>query len=263
MKRCSVFLKKYWVFIPFGLMAIALAIICIVIFDDTYMPKDNIEDIVYCKNCQDYVYDTNQENAFTKLQAGQFKNKDETLYIENCNLYLENLLEQNRRMLGSNVESFAVVNDTVYYLAEAELLRIDAENNNIVLLDNINGNIRTIWVSADNIFFCNENANICRVDKAGNNMAVVSDKNINDFIIRGDKIFYTDVFYDGFDCFTLLYAMNADGTNDQLLIEMSVDEFNVVDNVVYITEDFKNKKYKLDLKRGELQYDMGNRITIY
>ena len=255
MKKLAVFFKKYWALIFFGLIAAGLVIAWIVIFDDTYMPKDRIEDIIFYENCSDYVYDASQENRFTVLQTESFKYEEKMFYIENGNLYSEDLSSrEGRNLISGDVESFAVVNGAVYYLTEEGLLRTNTKNS-IVLINNIDDHARTVWVSADSIFFCNEDANICRTDKNGNNTVVISEKGINDFIIRDNKSFYTEVYYDGYDCYTLLYAMNADGTNDQMLVEMSVEEFDVIDNVVYMTEAFEEKKYKLDLKSGELMYD--------
>ncbi len=248
-------MKKRYVIIP--IIVVVIVVFIIIVCTSLVAPyKGDIkpDEIKVYKESHEYMYDESEENDAEQLctVAAEYENNIYYINPNTKNLCMIDMgFEKEKVFIEDNIEGFLFVDQKLYYATDEKFSVIDMNENEEIVIDGVYPN--KITMTKNHIFFCDKNDRLFRVNIDGTNVQKLSSAKINHFFIRGDIIFYTKLINKIFERYNMIYAMNDDGTNERLLIDLDIDRWlEIVCNNIYISRHLSNSIYKFDLSNAKI-----------
>lgn len=247
--------KGFIIFITVICFIIAIVIGVRFIMASPYKARIEVHEIGFNKNAQNYAYDKDVENNTVTLteSASEFDNYIYFIEPSTKDLYkIDKEFENKEVVINGEIEGFLFKNGKLYYLENEKLHCVDMSTmEDSELAGNYPDDY--IKITDESIFFLNHKKRLFKADLTGQNAHKLCGGKISLYSIRGDKVFYTIHFKKIFQDYFLLYAMNDDGTNSHLLVNLDTDGwFDIVDNNVYFGRYIDNKIYRFSLLQPKI-----------
>ncbi len=233
-------------------IAIAIAIAGIIYacscFFVPYKLHIALDDIKYYKKAYEYVYNEAKENASSKLCTTAME-KDDNIYFINPNTKIlccmNKSFEKEEVIIKEKIEGFLLRENRLYYSTINGFYYLDLNTNNTVEFEGVNP--RNIQITDQYIYFLNENCVLFRADQNGKNIRQLSNDKIGLYVVKGNKIFFARYYIKTLGQFGIISAMNDDGTNQNVLIDIDIDGiYDVRNNSIYFGRKDK-KLYRFNL----------------
>lgn len=217
-----------------------------------YKADIDIGDINYYQNLSEYAYDTDKEMIAEPLSLSATAHENFIYYIDPETRYLyrvDNDFKNTEIVLNDKIEEFLIKNDELYYTTKEHLYKMNILNNETVEIGGVYP--RQVNITDKYIYFLNKNEVLFRADLEGNNIERISG-DVDYYIIKADKIFFTRFYSKTLEDYVVIHAMNDDGTNQHVLVDINTNgELYIQDNNVYFGRIDK-KIYRLNLLAGSL-----------
>lgn len=248
--------SKKWIVIILVIIAIIITVFFLIRLFIVPPYKVNIDpkDIHFYKEVNEYCYNMEDEEKATSLGTTALEYNDAVYYINPSTktLYKADLAFQNERVVvNKDITGFAFKNNRLYYTTENNVYYMEIESSDAVELADVNPD--NIIITNEYVIFTDDKQHLYRSNLDGNNIIKLSDREICELFIKGDKVFYTDYHTRVFDSYVLLYAMNDDGSNHRLLIDIDMENGIYIDQNNVFFSRCDGKIYRFDLQEKGIQ----------